>query len=274
MEEREVKLSAAPAFVMPDLTTLGPDVRITVEEPLRTQTIYHDTEDLRLARAGASLRLRTGQGWTVKLPGERSNGVVSRPEYTFPTETPTVPDAAHELTLAYARSGQLSPVARLRTVRRPIVVRDAEGVRLLEVADDEVSVLGDHGRVAARFRELEVEFTDEAAPEIVDATVYLLREAGAGDPDADSKYIHVMGLRARQAPDVSVEPLSPRPTAAELIRSALAAAVAELVRSRRRHSARRGRRGRASDARGDASPAVLPPHVPIDGRAAVGGRAP
>jgi CHAD domain-containing protein len=132
--------------------------------------------------------------------------------------------------LAYARSGQLSPVARLRTVRRPIVVRDAEGVRLLEVADDEVSVLGDHGRVAARFRELEVEFTDEAAPEIVDATVYLLREAGAGDPDADSKYIHVMGLRARQAPDVSVEPLSPRPTAAELIRGALAAAVAELIR--------------------------------------------
>ena len=41
MEEREVKLSAAPAFVMPDLTNLGPGVRITVEEPLRTQTIYH-----------------------------------------------------------------------------------------------------------------------------------------------------------------------------------------------------------------------------------------
>jgi CHAD domain-containing protein len=109
------------------------------------------------------------------------------------------------------------------------VIHDADGDRLLEVDDDEVSVLGDHGRVNARFRELEVEFTDHAPADLVDATVYLLRAAGAGDPDAASKYIHVLGPRAAQASDVSVEPLSARPTAAEVIRNALTRSVHELI---------------------------------------------
>src|SRR5215204_3077082 len=98
MREREVKLSAAPTFVMPDLSMLGPDLRVAIEEPQRSQTTYLDTEDLRLARAGASLRLRTGEGWTVKLPGETSNGVLSRPEYTFGVESAAPPAAARELT--------------------------------------------------------------------------------------------------------------------------------------------------------------------------------
>jgi CHAD domain-containing protein len=230
MREREVKLSAAPTFVMPDLTRLGEQLRVAVEEPLRTQTTYLDTDDLRLARAGASLRLRNGEGWTVKLPGDTSNGVVSRPEYTFPVESATPPPEARELTLAYTRGERLAPAARLRTVRRRVAIDDPAGVRLLEVDDDEVTVLGDHGRVAARFRELEVEFSDEAPADLVDATVYLLREAGAGDPDADSKYVHVLGPRARQAPDVTVEPLSAHPTAAEVIRAALARGTADLIR--------------------------------------------
>jgi inorganic triphosphatase YgiF len=228
--EREVKLSAAPTFVMPELSSLGPDLRIAVGEPLRTQTTYLDTPDLRLARAGASFRLRTGEGWTVKLPGETSNGIVSRPEFTFVAEGASPPAAARELTFAYARTGPLVPAARLRTVRRRIVIDDADDRRLLEVDDDEVSVLGEHGRVAARFRELEVEFTDDAPADLVDATVYLLRAAGAGEPDAASKYIHVLGPRARQAEDVSVEPLSAHPTSAEVIRSALAVSVRHLIR--------------------------------------------
>src|SRR5512141_2775403 len=112
MREREVKLSAAPTFVMPDLSSLGPDLRIAIEEPLRTQTTYLDTEDLRLARAGASFRLRTGEGWTIKLPGDTDNGVVSRPEYTFPTESATPPAEARELSLAYARAARLVSAAR------------------------------------------------------------------------------------------------------------------------------------------------------------------
>jgi CHAD domain-containing protein len=229
MREREIKLSAAPTFVMPDLSSLGDDLRVAVEEPHRTQTTYLDTEDLRLARAGASLRLRTGEGWTVKLPGEVSNGVLSRPEYTFATEAAAPPGDARDLTLAYTRTGRLATAARLRTLRRRIVVDDLAGARLFEVDDDEVSVLGDHGRVAARFRELEVEFTDEAPPDLVDATVYLLRTAGAGDPDAESKYLHVLGPRARQAADITIEPLSSRPTAAEVIRLALASGVLAMI---------------------------------------------
>jgi CHAD domain-containing protein/RNase P/RNase MRP subunit p29 len=230
MQEREVKLAAAPTFVMPDLSTLGDDVRVAIAEPLRTLTTYLDTDDLRLARAGVIIRLRTGEGWTVKLPGNLDDGVLSRPEFTFLEETQTPPTAATDLVLAYVRTARLAPAARLRTVRRRILLDDLEGVRLLEVDDDEVSVLGEHGRVVARFRELEVEFTDDAPSGLVDATVYLLRTAGTDGPDATSKYVHVLGPRARQAPDVTVEPLTTKPTAGEIVRHALSESVASLLR--------------------------------------------
>lgn len=230
MQEREVKLAAAPTFVMPDLSTLGDDVRVAIAEPLRTLTTYFDTEDLRLARAGVSLRHRTGEGWTVKLPGEIGNGVLTRPEYTFPVDGQTPPSAATDLVLAYVRTGRITHAARLRTVRRRILLDDPDGTRLLEVDDDEVSVLGEHGRVVARFRELEVEFTDAAPTALVDATVYLLRAAGADGLEATSKYVHVLGPRARQAPDVTVEALTDRPSAGEVVRHALSASVDMLFR--------------------------------------------
>lgn len=229
MREREVKMAAAPTFVLPDLGTLGTDVRVAIAEPERTQTTYVDTEDLRLARAGVSMRLRPGEGWTVKLPGDTDGAVLSRPEFTFPVESTKPPAEAIDLVLAFARTRQIAPVARLRTVRRRILIDDTDGERLLEVDDDEVSVLGEHGRVAARFRELEVEFTERAPTDLVDATVYLLRDAGAADPDPVSKYIHVLGPRARQAPDVTVEPLSREPTAGEVLRVALSVSIRHLI---------------------------------------------
>ena len=72
--------------------------------------------------------------------------------------------------------------ARLHTLRHRVVLRDDSGGQLAELVDDEVSVL-DGARLAARFRELEVEFADAAAPEFVDAMAQRLRAAGAGEPE-------------------------------------------------------------------------------------------
>src|SRR4249920_1039163 len=74
VDEREVKLEAPPAFAMPDLATAAEGLGVAPAPPERTTTTYHDATDLRLARAGASLRFRTGQGWTVKLPGGEHGG--------------------------------------------------------------------------------------------------------------------------------------------------------------------------------------------------------
>ena len=65
--EREVKLAAWGGFVLPALDGLLPDLGVA---PLRTKKLdatYYDTRDLRLARAGVSLRHRLGDEppWTV-----------------------------------------------------------------------------------------------------------------------------------------------------------------------------------------------------------------
>ena len=82
---------------------------------------YYDTADLRLARAGASLRYRNDDGWTVKLPGRRRRRralVRSRAaRRRRPRGDP--PDAALDLVRALVRTAPLAPVARLDTVRTP-----------------------------------------------------------------------------------------------------------------------------------------------------------
>src|SRR5207302_9064259 len=60
--EREVKLGAAPAFRLPDLSGLGEGVTAGPEREARLETTYYDTRDLRLARWGLSLRHRGGEG--------------------------------------------------------------------------------------------------------------------------------------------------------------------------------------------------------------------
>ena len=60
--ERELKLAATADFHMPSIYGLvGPVVRQA--PPERNETTYYDTTDLRLARWGASLRHRPGEGW-------------------------------------------------------------------------------------------------------------------------------------------------------------------------------------------------------------------
>jgi inorganic triphosphatase YgiF len=156
-QEREVKLAAPAAFTMPSLDDVDGLVAVR-DEPRRFQTVYVDTEDLRLARWGCSLRHRGGQGWTAKLPPTMVGVLLVRGEQVFGGDARRVPPAAADLFAAYVRGAELRPVVRLRTLRRRIELRDTEGARVGEVVDDEVSVM-DGARVAARFREVELEVT-------------------------------------------------------------------------------------------------------------------
>src|SRR5436305_14854147 len=118
--EREVKLAAWGGFAVPPLDDVAPDVSAA---PLRTKKLdatYYDTKDLRLARAGVSLRHRAGDDppWTVKLPDGESGPVISRREFPFEGPAGTIPPAAAALVRAYARSEGLVAVARL-TPERP-----------------------------------------------------------------------------------------------------------------------------------------------------------
>src|SRR5216683_331714 len=226
MLEREVKLGAGPAFHLPDLAGVIEGVAVGPSETVRLETVYYDTPDLRLARWGVSLRHRAGEGWTLKLADPpsapaRQTAVLERDELTFQGGAKKPPEAALELV----------PVARLSTVRRRVRLVDASGTRVAEVVDDEVSVR-DGRRVAARFREIEVEVAGANGNEaIVAPLVERLRAAGAGAPDPTPKHIRAIGPRAMEPPEVAPLPVTPDSPARDIIRSVLAEAVAAILRN-------------------------------------------
>src|SRR5262249_60143925 len=103
------------------------------------------------------------------------------------------------------------------------------GARVAEVVDDEVSVR-DGRRVAARFREIEVEVpSTDAADAVVTPLVARLRGAGAGAPDPPPKHLRALGPRAIEPPEVATQPLPDGAQASVVIRNAFADSVANLL---------------------------------------------
>jgi CHAD domain-containing protein len=227
--ENEVKLGAPPGFRLPALDDVGDAVGALARPEVVQQAAYFDTPDLRLTRAGASLRYRSDDGWTVKLPVEHQHGdALQRSELHVDGAPGTPPAAALDLVRAFARGAPLAVVSRLRTLRRRVDLFDENGDRIGEVDDDEVSVL-DGRRVGARFRQVEVEVLDNAPDDLQARVVARLRDAGAGDPDPVPKVVRALGPRALEAPDVEAHELGAGATAGDIVRSAIANAVLRLV---------------------------------------------
>lgn len=223
-------MAAWAGFILPDLNGLAEGV---VPEPIAPRALdaqYFDTADLRLARWGLSMRFRSGDGsgWTVKLPDGDDGPALVRREVPFPGSAGPPPDAAVDLVRAYSRSAPLVPVARIRTKRHGVALRDEEGNLLAEVVSDEVTVL-DGRRVAARFREVEVEVDDRAPFGLLHAVVQRLRAAGAGAPDPTPKVVRALGARATEPPEVQVPPLGHDPTGGQVVRNAIAASVTRIL---------------------------------------------
>jgi CHAD domain-containing protein len=230
VQEREAKLAAPPGFDVPELG--GPDDGFSAEPrpERRLQTTYYDTPDLRLARWGASLRYRPGEGWTVKLPEGRNGVQLVRAEHVFGGDGRKPPAEAVALVRAFVRTGRLAPAARMRTVRRPVELRDPGGSRLAEVVDDDVQVL-DGRRIAARFRELEVELDETADAGLLDQVVDRLLEAGAQAAEPTPKYLRALGGRERVLGPEVVEPEVDSTASVEiLLRHDLASGTLRLFR--------------------------------------------
>lgn len=227
MREREVTLAAPAGFRAPGFGASG--LRTVSLEPRRLQTTYHDTPDLRLGRWGCSLRFRSGEGWTLKLPSDGSGPLLVRSELLFPGAAAAPPPEALDLVRAYVRRSPVGPVARLRTLRYPVRIEDGEGRPVGELVLDEVSVL-DGRRVAQRFREIEVELLEDVSPKIVEGILAALRAAGAGAPDPTPKYRRAMGPHAFGPPEVELGKPGPGGQAAEVVRLAVAASVDRLLR--------------------------------------------
>ena len=229
--EVERKYKVHGLFRLPPLGEL-PDVEtVRALPPMELLAEYFDTEDLRLARSGITLRRREGgvdDGWHLKLP-EDEPGV--RAEHQVPLHAaPSIPDPLRELTTAWCRSAALQPVATLRTERRAYELLSGSNDLLAELTDDTVSVLdGDH--VAARFREVEVEITDKVQPDTLDDLDARLRSAGAIQGAFASKVSRALGPASAAAPDVpEVLPATPADPAGDAVRAYFATQVRALLR--------------------------------------------
>jgi CHAD domain-containing protein len=227
--EREVKLAAWGGFALPPLDDVAPDITV---EPLKIKKLdanYYDTRDLRLARAGVSLRHRVGDDppWTVKLPEGEGGPVMSRREIPFEGSVDTIPPEAERLVRAYTRGEPLVPAARLKTERTRVSL-NMNGTPVAEIADDEVSVY--HGRrLASRFREVEVEVEDEAPEGLLPAVLARLLDAGAGETDNTPKVVRALGPRALEPLPGTVAAVGPDSTIGEAVQAAVGNALGRMV---------------------------------------------
>jgi CHAD domain-containing protein len=219
MLEEERKYQAGAGFELPDLTDQLPTgAALDAVKPVTLTATYYDTADLRLARAGVSLRHRRGDAlpWTVKLPADVP-GV--RREISRAGRAGTPPKDLVALVTAYSRGEPLAPAAVVRSVRRAYEVR-ADGQVLAEIADDDVAVL-DGKTVRSKFREIEVE-RKEGDRGLLERLGGAIVRAGAVEGAFTPKHVRALGPAAAAAPDlVTDDSLPDAPTSGDVVTAAL-----------------------------------------------------
>jgi CHAD domain-containing protein len=237
--EEERKFDVAPSFVLPELTgCLPPGGQVIAREPVTLTATYYDTGDLRLARAGASLRFRQGdpEPWTVKLP-TGVPGVRHEISRAGPPG-PAPPLELVALLTAVTRGAPVRPVVVVRTDRRRYGLCDAGGGVLAELADDAVTVR-DGSQPRGQFRELEVERVadrDDLPEEVLDRMAAVLTGAGAVAGEFTPKQVRALqrvpglaGIVAGPPELPAAEPLPGNPRSGDVVRQAIRRSVARVV---------------------------------------------
>ncbi|RSN54509.1 CHAD domain containing protein [Amycolatopsis sp. WAC 04182] len=179
--EIERKYDLAADRPIPPLVPAGP---VTNQADPRVDVLdatYFDTSDFRLAQAGITLRRRLGgsdEGWHLKLPiGEDRREELRLPLAGKPDK---VPGALAKLVRAHTLGAKLVQAAHLRTERTSYALLDAEGRELATLTDDVVT--GEAGGEKAhldRWREIEIELSPGADPEVLDSLDQAVVAAGA-----------------------------------------------------------------------------------------------
>lgn len=233
MLERELKLAPPARFALPELSGVAGVTSVDALPPLELRSVYFDTEDLRLARFGATLRWRSGEEpgalWTVKLPDSAEGSVAHRAEHQFVAAPGAmeVPAAAIDLVLALTRGAPLQRSAELRTRRARWALKGPAGDPLAELVHDRVSVI-ERRRVAARFEELEIEAVAADDDQLRELGARL-RELGATDSEPMPKAVRALGVRATAPPDVVRVSLADRPLGGEIVQFAVADCALRLL---------------------------------------------
>jgi inorganic triphosphatase YgiF len=199
VRETERKYELADGVELPGWDGIVGVEALVGPEEQALQAVYFDTEDLRLARAGVTLRRRLGghdAGWHLKLPvaGDSRDEVRVSDARALRRRTP--PAELVGLVRALTRGARLAPVAELATARRRWRLTDDDGQVLVEVVDDHVSAhtLGS-STSGMSWREVEVELGGHGDADLLDRVERRLLEAEVRRSDARSKLLRVLGDR-------------------------------------------------------------------------------
>jgi CHAD domain-containing protein len=210
VRETERKYETTDVVELPDPAgLLGLDTGSGAQKQ-KLEAVYFDTVDLRLARAGVTLRRRVGgsdPGWHLKLPvGEDSRDELRMPVSRSRSEPPAELVA---LTRVHTRGAALVPVAQLNTRRRRWVLADQDGRALAELVEDRVSAhtMGEQTR-AASWREVEVELAEHGQVKLRDRIERQLLKVGAQRSASGSKLGRLL------AEELSAHPAAPQPDTA------------------------------------------------------------
>ena len=203
--ERKFVVDDDAAF--PGLEDVAPSLSVGSVETVDLDAVYYDTNDYRLARSGASLRLRLGgadAGWHLKLPGPAAD---ARIELRLPApqvdleallaEPPAVPEELRDLTLSRTGGRALKPAVRITTRRTRTVLVDPESRPFAEVDLDEVGAFV-NGRLEPhdRWKELEIELLEGNPHEFAEISRNLERHGGR-PASYRSKFARALGAAAK-----------------------------------------------------------------------------
>ncbi|HEY5832876.1 CYTH and CHAD domain-containing protein [Streptomyces sp.] len=224
--ERKYETAGDGPSLGPDGLTGLPGVSsVATPEPVRLDAVYYDTPDLALAAHRRTLRRRTGgddAGWHLKLPTAEAD---TRTEVHAPLGSAAdqpPPELLSEVA-AVVRGRPLAPVVRLRTTRRPALLRDKAGRTLAEIAYDEVAASAPGGPDTA-WTEVEVELRDGKA-RLLDAVEERLTASGLRRSASPSKLARALGDRLVPLP----RPADPARTAGQVATAYLHAQLTALL---------------------------------------------
>ncbi|WP_344398779.1 CYTH and CHAD domain-containing protein [Streptomyces longisporus] len=212
--------SADDTSWLPELTGVAGIVAVVEQGTDELDAVYHDTEDLRLAGAAATLRRRRGgpdAGWHLKLPLSGD----SREEVRAPLSE-TIPDTLRDLALSRTRGAELTPVVRIRSTRTTRHLVDSQGAVVAELTVDEVRAESLRGTTTlAAWTEMEVELADDADRALLDAVDKTLRKNGIDRAARPSKLIRALeetGVGGPRLPDARAEAVVPGSAGDDVLR--------------------------------------------------------
>ena len=211
--EIERKYDVAADAQVPILEKLPKVASVEPQAEMALESVYFDTTDRVLTRAGVTLRRRTGgddDGWHLKLRvGQDEREEIHHPIGRRGAET--VPKALRSLVQVHARGRALKPLASVLNRRVVHRLLADDGTVLADFCDDNVTARllhEDGSATASAWREWELELV-EGPRKLLKAADELFLGAGVTPSRAGSKLARTVGEAGPGRSDL----LAPSPTA-------------------------------------------------------------